>query len=205
MFRDLARCTARIKGERYKGAVIAAAAWERGGTPGRTADGLPATLADRHGMMTVQAADESGTLTIKMLLGRKAPVERTAGGEGVLHLEARAEGARAASIRLQFATEDVREFVEDVGDTNELHEGEKPLVPGLLILERLLKQMEFITCRKIFLKYTTPVFAGQEVIVHSAPFIEGGGPRSGRGSSRVRKPDETAGRFRKTFPSKGDS
>ena len=64
MFRDLARCTARLKGERYEGAVIAAAAWERDGMLGRTADGLPETLADRHGMMTVRAADESGTLTI---------------------------------------------------------------------------------------------------------------------------------------------
>ena len=184
MFRDLARCTARLKGERYEGAVIAAAEGERDGMLGRTADGLPETHADRHGKMTEQAphhtarpapraprhgpspgraADETGTLTIKMLLGRKAPTERTAGEGGVLHLEARAEGVRAASIRLRFTTEDVRDFVEDVGDTNELHEGEKPLVPGLLILERLLKEATLVSCQKLSMKFKTPVFVGQNV------------------------------------------
>ena len=161
MFRDLARCTARLKGERYKGAIIAAAAWEKGGVPGRTSDGLPAILSDRHGMMTVQAADESGTLTIKMLLGRKAPAERLAGGDGTLHLEARAEGVAASSIRLKFTAEDVQDFVKDVNDTNALHEGANPLVPGLLIMERLLEVLT--DCQKLTMKFKTPVFVGQEV------------------------------------------
>ena len=182
MFRDLARCTARLKGERYEGAVIAAAKWQKGGMPGRMADGLPDILAGRHGMMTVQAADESGTVAIKMLLFRRAPTVRMVGEGGILRLEARVEGVAARNVRLRFTAEDVRSFVRDVNDTNALHGGEKPLVPGLLIMERLLKQMEFITCRKVLLKYTMPVFAGQEVVVHSAPLSEGGGPRSGRGS-----------------------
>jgi len=165
MFRDLARCTARLKGRRYEGVVIAAAEWQKDGLPGHTADGLPDILTDRHGMMTVRASDKSGMLTLKMLLGRKAPTKRAAGTEGKLHLEASAEGVADNRICLRFTTEDVRAFVSDVGDTNALHEGEKPLVPGLLIMERLLQAAELAACSHLSLKFTTPVFVGQEVEV----------------------------------------
>ena len=165
MFRDLARCTARLKGARYEGAVIAAAEWTRGGLSGKKTDDMPDILLDRHGMMKVRATDESGTLTLEMLLGRKAPTERTAGGEGILHLEARAEGVTASSIRLRFTTGDVRSFVSGVNDTNALHEGEKPLVPGLLIMEQLLKEAKLAACQKLSMKFKTPVFVGQEVEV----------------------------------------
>ena len=92
MFRDLARCTARLKGARYDGAVIAAAEWSRQGNDTMFAnDAMPEILVDRHRMMKVRAADASGTLVITMLLGRKAPTVR-ASEDGVLHLAAEAAG-----------------------------------------------------------------------------------------------------------------
>ena len=166
MFRDLARCTARLKGERYEGAVIAAAEWSRKGNGQPLAENaMPDILLDRHGMMTVRAADDSGMLTIKMLLGRKPPKARTARTDEALRLEATAEGVAATSIRLRFTAEDVRSFVSDVNDMNALHEGGNPLVPGLLIMERVLRDRALIACPYLLMKFTIPVFVSQEVVV----------------------------------------
>ena len=167
MFRDLARCTARLKGARYDGAVIAAAEWSRQGNDTMFAnDAMPEILVDRHRMMKVRAADASGTLVITMLLGRKAPTVR-ASEDGVLHLAAEVDGVPGGSVPMAFTTADVRAFVQAV------HEGERPLVPGLLIMDTVLKRLD--DCKKLSMKFTMPVFAGQKVEMTFA-----GGNRAGR-------------------------
>ncbi|WP_294158943.1 hypothetical protein [uncultured Selenomonas sp.] len=173
MFRDLARCTARLKGARYDGAVIAAATWSRQGNGAALeADTMPTILLDCHRMIRVQATDTSGTLTLTMLLGRKAPSVREA-DHGVLQLTAEADGVEQGDVRLMFTADEVRSFVHDVDDTNPLHEGTRPLVPGLLMMETLLKRLD--DCKKLSMKFTTPTFVGQEVEITFA-----GGSRAGR-------------------------
>ena len=135
VFRDLARCTARLKGARYDGAVIAAAEWSRQGNDTMFAnDAMPEILVDRHRMM---------------------------------------KGVPGGSVPMAFTTADVRAFVQAVDDTNPLHEGERPLVPGLLIMETVLKRLD--DCKKLSMKFTMPVFAGQKVEMTFA-----GGNRAGR-------------------------
>ena len=166
MFRDLARCTARLKGKRYDGAVIAAAEWQRAGS-GKPLESnvLPEILLDRHGLMKVRAMDASGQLTLKMLLGREAPAPRS-DEDGTLRLAADVQGIQKDGIvHLTFAAEDVAAFTRDVGDTNPLHEGARPLVPGLLIVEQLLEDPILLNCQRLRMKFITPVFAGQEVEV----------------------------------------
>ena len=164
MFRDLACCTARLKGPRFEGAVIAAAEWSReGDEKAQENGGMPEILRDRHGMMTVRAADASGVLVLKMLLGRKAPAMRESGADGVLHLMAQAEDIGHDAICMMFTADEVRSFVHDVDDTNLLHKGAQPLVPGLLIMERLLKHPSLKGCSRMSMKFTTPVFVGQKL------------------------------------------
>ncbi len=178
VFRDLARCTARLKGARYEGAVIAAAEWTREGNGAELAAGvMPDILVDRHRMMRVRAADTSGTLVITMLLGRKAPGVRTA-EDGVLHLAAEADGRAGGDVTMAFTQEDVRAFVHAIDDTNPLHEGVRPLVPGLLIMKKLLSLK---SCKTLHMRFTVPIFVEQEVVVHIASLTEGGEPRSGGG------------------------
>lgn len=161
MFRDLARCTARLKGARYDGAVIAAAEWSRQGKgTAIEEDMMPLILVDRHRMMKVRATDASGTLTITMLLGRKAPAVREEVG-GALRLNAEADGVPSGDVQMMFTADDVRAFVHDINDTNPLHEGERPLVPGLLLMETVLKN--FGDCKRLAMKFTTPTFVGQKV------------------------------------------
>ena len=135
-------------------------------------DTMPTILVDRHRMMRVQAADASGALTLTMLLGRKAPNMREA-DHGVLRLTAEADGVESDDVRLMFTANEVRSFVQDVDDTNPLHEGARPLVPGLLMMETLLKRLD--DCKKLSMKFTTPTFVGQEVEITFA-----GGSRAGR-------------------------
>ena len=125
-------------------------------------DTMPTILVDRHRMMRVQAADASGALTLTMLLGRKAPNMREA-DHGVLRLTAEADGVESDDVRLMFTANEVRSFVQDVDDTNPLHEGARPLVPGLLMMETLLNR--FASCHRLSMKFSVPVFVSQNVVV----------------------------------------
>lgn len=161
MFRDLARTTAALKGKRYEGAVIAAARWRRGRFECQI--GMPEIQKGRHGLCVLRAADESGELMLTLLLGRPAPQAEAGQPPRVLQAVARGQGIRPSACSLRFSEKDVQAFVRDVNDTNPLHEGRCPLVPGLLILETLLKQPELRGCMELSLKFTTPSFAGETI------------------------------------------
>ena len=137
MFRDLARMTASLKGPCYEGALIARAVWERG------EDGAGSgmrILRDHHGLLEVMAFDDSGRLTLTMLLGRPAPSRPSGRLIRSRSLKLLVDGAPTpAHLSLCFSAESVHAFVQSVGDTNALHAGPAPLVPGLAILEAALQ------------------------------------------------------------------
>ena len=101
MFRDLARMTASLKGPRYEGALIAKAVWECGHDAGT---GMH-ILRDHHGLLEVMAFDDSGRLTLTMLLGRPAlrrrhecaPCGAKAACAGAGHSRSRVAGHRAGA------------------------------------------------------------------------------------------------------------
>lgn len=61
---------------------------------------------------------------------------------------------------LSFTDDEVHEFVSDVGDTNDIHQGEKPIVPGMEILEYLCLNNSW---EKINLRFRHPVRAGETI------------------------------------------
>lgn len=137
-------------------------------------DAMPEILADRHGMMKVQASDASGTLTLKMLLGRKAPEVHASDTGGVIHLTAKTDGTAGTeprSIRMTFTVDEVHAFVKDVNDTNALHKGTRPLVPGLLMVDRLLQVSSLKDCKNVSMRFTSPVFIGQTVVITYEPCL----------------------------------
>ena len=64
-----------------------------------------------------------------------------------------------------FSAEEVHAFVEDVGDTNPLHAGDAPLVPGLEILEASLSREEICRAARVELRFHGASFAGEMVSV----------------------------------------
>ena len=127
MFRDLARMTASLKGPRYEGALIAKAVWEREHDAGA---GMR-VLRDHHGLLGVMAFDESGRLTLTMLLGRPAPSRPSGQLARSRSLTLLVDGAPTpAHLSLCFSAESVHAFVQSVGDTNALHAGPSRLCRG---------------------------------------------------------------------------
>ena len=108
MFRDLARMTASLKGPRYEGALIAKAVWEREHDAGA---GMR-ILHDHHGLLEVMAFDDSGRLTLTMLLGRPAPSRPSGRLVRSRSLKLLVDGAPTpAHLSLCFSTESVHAFV----------------------------------------------------------------------------------------------
>lgn len=158
MFRDLARMTASLKGPRYEGALIAKAVWEREHDAGA---GMR-ILRDYHGLLEVMAFDDSGRLTVTMLLGRPAPSQPSGRLVRSRSLKLLVDGAPTpAHLSLCFSTESVHAFVQSVGDTNVLHAGPKPLVPGLAILEAALQGIAPV--RRAELRFRGASFAGETI------------------------------------------
>ena len=163
MFRDLARMTASLKGARYEGALIGRAVWQR--RRGRAGDGLH-ILRDHHGLLEVVATDDSGELRLTMLLGRRAPQGNDPARRAGRPLQILAEGVPdEIQLSFCFSAEEVHAFVEDVGDTNPLHAGDAPLVPGLEILEAALSREEICRAARVELRFHGASCAGEMVSV----------------------------------------
>lgn len=158
MFRDLACMTASLKGPRYEGALIAKAVWECGHDAGV---GMR-ILRDHHGLLEVMAFDDSGRLTLTMLLGRPAPSRPSGRLVRSRSLKLLVDGAPTPThLSLCFSAESVHAFVQSVGDTNALHAGPKPLVPGLAIFEAALQGIAPV--RRAELRFRGASFAGETI------------------------------------------
>ena len=67
-----------------------------------------------------------------------------------------------------FAPAEVAEFVRAVNDVNTIHQGERPVVPGLLILERLLQTPGYEGAAHLTLKFIRPAFSGEALMIAEA-------------------------------------
>lgn len=58
-----------------------------------------------------------------------------------------------------FSKSEILSFVSDTGDSNPIHQGEHPVVPGLLILEKLI--LDFM--HSFVIRFRTPLYADEPV------------------------------------------
>lgn len=165
MLREVSRILARLKGERFMGGLIAKAVWRRGGAM-KEAEGLT-VLRDRKDTVIACGRIGDTSLTLTMLLGRFDPKD--------LEKEIAATRAEAAKETRDetlawrpwhtFTPGEVAEFVNAVNDVNTIHQGENPVVPGLLILEQLLKTPEYRDAANLTLKFIRPAFSGEALFL----------------------------------------
>ena len=161
MLREVSRILAQLKGERFMGGLIAKAVWRQGGEMKESA-GLT-VLRDRK--ETVIACGRIGDTSLTMLLGRFDPKD--------LEKEIKAARAEAAKETPEtggkpwhtFTPNEVAEFVHAVNDVNTIHQGEQPVVPGLLILEQLLRTPEYEGAKNLTLKFIRPAFSGEALTI----------------------------------------
>ncbi len=163
MLREVSRILAQLKGERFMGGLIAKAVWRRGGEM-KEPEGLT-VLRDRKDTVIACGRIGDTSLTLTMLLGRFNPKD----------LEKEIAAARAEAAKEEapaggkpwhtFTPAEVAEFVQAVNDVNTIHQGEHPVVPGLLILEQLLKTPGYDGAANLTMKFVRPAFSGEELSI----------------------------------------
>lgn len=162
---ELARELSGLKGERYMGAEIAELLWCRILAEG-SREPLR-VLSERHGVLVVEVRGSEETLKVTMLLrqpGQQGPASAMGNGAGIQ------EELKEHAVWHVFSREEISEFVEKAGDRNPLHQGVRPIVPGLLLLERLLGDAAFCGCVRMQLRFRHPAFAEEPLWV--VPFAK---------------------------------
>ncbi|MBQ9377231.1 MAG: hypothetical protein IJU05_05485 [Schwartzia sp.] len=160
MLRELSRILAQLKGERFTGGLIAKAVWRRGD---EGPEGLN-VLRDRKTTVVACARIGDTTLTTTMLLGRLASPDASPTDVAADLAKKSAEDVGAeggARPWHTFTAEEIAAFVHDVNDVNVIHEGARPVVPGLILLEELLDTLGYGDVSELSMRFMVPAFAGE--------------------------------------------
>lgn len=163
MLLDLMRMGTVIQGATYEGAILTQVTWKN--EAGNTHDQAEILQKTRH-FLQLKTADASGTLIFDMLLGHSAPHKReNAPQSAQLTAEIRTASLLPHDLTLCFSAQDILNFTQIVHDTNSLHQGVKPLVPGMLLFQHVWQATQVAQIQSLRLRFTMPVFAEQEVII----------------------------------------
>lgn len=111
-------------------------------------------LKAARAMATVQATSAQGKVLVKLM----KPREKICVAVGRCEFEAG---------KFAFTANEVLNFVEEVGDKNEIHRLTPPIVPGFLVLETLLKSEKFSSCENLTLRFKQFTAAGEQLALQS--------------------------------------
>ena len=149
---ELARMLSTLRGDEYQGSVIARASWRRSPSNGKT--GVFVRRKGRHlqQLECCCAAEDGGQeqLGVTLMLGGEPPLRKESG----------ADTSVQTGLSQQFSAAEIKTFVRQVGDTNRIHQGDCPVVPGLLLLKAVLDRYPG---RDVELRFHQAVFAAETV------------------------------------------
>ncbi|SFT52869.1 hypothetical protein SAMN02910356_00920 [Selenomonas sp. GACV-9] len=151
--RSLAKVLARLQGEKFSGAAIMRAEWSAG-TDRRQVEELQ-VLKDRHNLMRVCCKACGEQLLVTMLLGHKPQQDVDLSKVDQSDLTSQ----QTELERWEVSAAEVWGFTAAVGDTNIIHQRETPVIPGLLLLEKLLAQRPAGTA-KLSMRFSHAAYAG---------------------------------------------
>lgn len=145
-FRPLASELSKLRGERYQGCVIGRAEWAM--LDGAEKEDGCHILCDCHNLMRVECRHGIQRLRVTLLFRK----------EGTRTHTATVAPPSASSAPLVFTEKDIEKFIQAVGDTNRIHRMAHPIVPGLLIMEAVLRH--FPAAGSLCLRFHQPALAG---------------------------------------------
>ena len=125
--RELAKITARLQVDNSKGIMIIKAIWQRESSDIED-DFIPVLLKENRRMLTCRACYGGESLITTMLLNPS--------------VAGHPEEERLLEYHWDnkwhiFNEQEVTEFIDDVGDNNPIHRGDKAVVPGFLLMEKI--------------------------------------------------------------------
>lgn len=143
----LAKITAKVKGKQYDGAMIIKAVWKKEALPDNDE---PEIIKENRKMLVCKAVYNGESLTVTMLLNYGGTVKNIIKNNNEYNIK----------LRQSFTREDVLDFVESVGDTNPIHQGNQPIVPGLLLMEYIKNNLP-ISLTKLELSFRNAIFVNE--------------------------------------------
>lgn len=154
--RKLASIAARLRGGNYDGAMIIKTSWEK--TKDSDTD-EPEVLRETRRLIVFQARHSDEALTVSMLLNPKMAEVQESVAESV------SQGEKVTSWC--FSRQDILEFVTEVGDSNPIHRNEFPVVPGMLLMDRI-KNILPLGISYFEMKFRRAVFADEIIDVYTS-------------------------------------
>lgn len=143
----LARITAKVKGKQYDGAMIIKAVWQKEDLPDNDE---PEIIKENRKMLVCKAVYHGESLNVTMLLNYDGTVKKVIKNHNEYDIK----------LCQSFTLEDVWEFVDSVGDTNPIHQGNQPVVPGLLLMEYIKNKLP-TSVKKLELSFRNAIFANE--------------------------------------------
>ena len=143
----------------YDGYEIAQVELERG-----IEEDISGCKEKRRGRYAILMLSKNGKQMTMKLIHPKETVAQIPGSpleEPHRMEEIHLEGAGKQS----WSADDIQNFTKAVGDTNSIHQGEQAIVPGLLMMETMIFELEEkeIPWKKIKMRFYKPVAAAQPV------------------------------------------
>lgn len=157
--RSLAKILTRLQEERLQGAVIIWADWSN--TVDQSAN-IPSLeiLVDRHEIMTARCVDGAEDIVVTMLLGHEDCIKKS---NFALSLSGQDDPVLTAGEPINVTAEAIGEFVTAVGDNNKIHQNDRPIIPGLMLMEYLLDRRPD-DAKALSMRFKYPAVAGQIMI-----------------------------------------
>lgn len=158
-FMQLAKMLASLQGQQYQGALIARATWRQ-----RYEDFLEPGVYIRHKGARHQRVEclclgaDAVMQSLDVMLFLAQPQK--------LLKEKRHPVVPTGLPWRSFSVGEITAFVQASGDTNIIHTGEQPVVPGLLILSCLLAEH---SGQAMEIRFYQPLLAGEQVFLQKLP------------------------------------
>ena len=152
-FFELARMLSTLQGEEYQGSVIARASWQKVLQDDRTGVFIHRKGKNFQQVECSCAAEKGGReiLHVMLMLGGKRPEREERAAD-----PAAAQGAWSR----KFSAGEITDFVSRVNDRNGIHQGDTPVVPGLLLLQDILEKYP---AQPAELRFYHAVFAAETI------------------------------------------
>lgn len=180
----LIRALGSLAEERYQGSYIGKILWEKQATalPTKGTTRLTIERECRNFIRILVVLEVEQIIAARLQVGLFLAKEKHEAEQQESMEDARAIAAERWRV---FSSQEIIDFVDSVGDQNEIHRSACPVVPGLFLLKQIA--VELSLANQLELRFLQPLYAGQMVSIHKDKNIwRGYGPSGLAFSVKIR-------------------